>query len=837
MTIEISKLRAIVEADTLTAEERLAKVSAEFDRMGKTASTAAERSRAFNDVAGQMSIAGAAVGAAGIAAGAGLFKAASEAEQTKIAFTTMLGSGEKATAMLDELRAFAATTPFQFNDLTVASQRLIAMGFAAKDVIPIMTDVGDAVSGLGAGQEGIDRVVGALGKLQTGGKVNAEIMMQLTEVGIPAWKYLAEAVGTTTGEVQKMVTDGAIPAQTAIDALRAGMREDFGGLMTQQSQTAAGALSNLQDSADKLAATWGQTLLPVAKSVIGELQGVADALNALPEANRQTVVTVGGTVTAIGALAAGAAGAIPQLGKLGSAMSELTSASKLTGVTAVAAGGAVAAAAASWAIALGMVVDTIGKVQTGISNVNSALRDHEQTMRTTATSYDDYVREMLRANVAAGQVEQAYVDVVAATSESITANENGIKSLGLLTRAQFDATKSAEVGGEYQRELNRATAEFKPASDTAAQGFVNLKQAAKDAKEEQKAFQGVVDGFNRLVAGEVGKVNDDYIAQQAELRLKAADLTKELEKLQAAQGAQYTAENKNAMSANELNLAQLKLADAYKALGEEQKKTGDKVDLTKQAELQVQIDNYNEKITKATTVTTGFVNNGKRIGEIKDELGKVNDALDTNAAKYEDSMKRIAFSMLQERLVADGWQAGDMTMLAEVGEAWGIFDKKTEEMLTKVDDALTASGNNAQAFLTKMGYIYGLPDKTIKLNVETNLAATQGEDFGGWKAPATKTPAPLPKGVSTGSHETYTPAYGGPQAAGGDYMVDKPTWFLAGEAGPERATFTPVSAKGGAGGQTNISVSVSGVQDPETAANLVMQKLQDRGMISPAALR
>jgi len=34
--------------------------------------------------------------------------------------------------------------------------------------------------------------------------------------------------------------------------------------------------------------------------------------------------------------------------------------------------------------------------------------------------------------------------------------------------------------------------------------------------------------------------------------------------------------------------------------------------------------------------------------------------------------------------------------------------------------------------------------------------------------------------------------YGGAQAEGGDYMVRRPTLFMAGEAGPERATFTPV---------------------------------------------
>jgi hypothetical protein len=50
-----------------------------------------------------------------------------------------------------------------------------------------------------------------------------------------------------------------------------------------------------------------------------------------------------------------------------------------------------------------------------------------------------------------------------------------------------------------------------------------------------------------------------------------------------------------------------------------------------------------------------------------------------------------------------------------------------------------------------------------------------------------------------------------PQAAGGDWMVRKPTLFLAGEAGPERATFTPV---GKAGPMGTVNVYIGTVTTP-----------------------
>ena len=59
--------------------------------------------------------------------------------------------------------------------------------------------------------------------------------------------------------------------------------------------------------------------------------------------------------------------------------------------------------------------------------------------------------------------------------------------------------------------------------------------------------------------------------------------------------------------------------------------------------------------------------------------------------------------------------------------------------------------------------------------------------------------------IPGGGFADQMPFDANPQALGGDYMVTKPTLFLAGEAGPERATFTP-QGKGrasGGSGQSN----------------------------------
>lgn len=176
-------------------------------------------------------------------------------QNASIGFATMLGSGEKAQKFLDALQAFAAKTPFEFSELVPAAQRMLAMGFAAKDVIPDLTAVGDAAAALGASPETIDRVTLALGQMNAKGKVSAEEMLQLTEAGIPAWDLLAKGMGKSTAEVMKLSEKGLIPAKKAIDLITKGMEDRFGGMMDKASHTYSGAMSTIHDVTQNVLAT------------------------------------------------------------------------------------------------------------------------------------------------------------------------------------------------------------------------------------------------------------------------------------------------------------------------------------------------------------------------------------------------------------------------------------------------------------------------------------------------------------------------------------------------------------------------------------------------------
>lgn len=196
-----------------------------------------------------------AAGAGLAAAGAVGLRTASQMEQAQIAFTTMLGSAQRAQKFLGQLQRFAAATPFEFPELVTASQRLLAMGFAAKDVVPTLTAIGDAVAGLGGGAEQIDQVTTAIGQMMAKGKIQSDELLQLTEAGIPALKILADQYHVSAGKMQEMVTQGKVLSADALPKLIQGLEkgtkstQGFGGMMQKQSQSLSGLFSTLKDNA------------------------------------------------------------------------------------------------------------------------------------------------------------------------------------------------------------------------------------------------------------------------------------------------------------------------------------------------------------------------------------------------------------------------------------------------------------------------------------------------------------------------------------------------------------------------------------------------------------
>lgn len=200
--------------------------------------------------------------AAGMTAlGAAAVRSAAQMEQNRVAFTTLLKSAEKAKRFLTAMEKFAATTPFELPGVLAASKRLLAFGFSAEQVLPILRAVGDSAAALGLGEEGIQRMTLAIGQMQAKGKIQAQEMLQLAEAGVPAWELLAKAIGVDIPTAMKMAEQGQISAAQGIQAIVAGMNTKFSGMMEAQAQTINGIMSNIRDSV-------GQTMTAIGDDIV-----------------------------------------------------------------------------------------------------------------------------------------------------------------------------------------------------------------------------------------------------------------------------------------------------------------------------------------------------------------------------------------------------------------------------------------------------------------------------------------------------------------------------------------------------------------------------------------
>jgi tape measure domain-containing protein len=211
--------------------------------------------------------------AAAAAAGAVGIKTAAQMEQSEISFTTMLGSAKKAKAFLGDLSKFAAKTPFDLPGLQKSASSLVSAGIDASKVIPIMTSLGNATSGMGTGAEGIQRATVALQQMNAAGKISGEDLNQLRDAGIPVFDLLTAATGKTTAQIAEMADKGKLgkeELQQLMKALETGKGlERFNGLMDKQSASLTGLWSTFKDTFAMGMANAIKPLIPLMKDGLG----------------------------------------------------------------------------------------------------------------------------------------------------------------------------------------------------------------------------------------------------------------------------------------------------------------------------------------------------------------------------------------------------------------------------------------------------------------------------------------------------------------------------------------------------------------------------------------
>lgn len=200
-----------------------------------------------------------------------------------IGFETLFKSTERAQQMMDDLDAFARTTPYKTSNVIGQTQKMLAMGWDANRLISDMTIIGDAAAATGKGDEGLERIVLALAQIKSKGKLSTEELNQLAEAGIGAKAYIAEGLGYGSDDagmamMAKDLEGGKIGGNAAVEMLLAGMQRDYAGMMEKTAtETVEGIMSNLEDTFEiNIFRRWGQGLQEGAKIGLGSMADLLD---------------------------------------------------------------------------------------------------------------------------------------------------------------------------------------------------------------------------------------------------------------------------------------------------------------------------------------------------------------------------------------------------------------------------------------------------------------------------------------------------------------------------------------------------------------------------------
>ena len=191
-----------------------------------------------------------------------------EFQKLEVAFTTMLGSKEKADALMQQMVRTAATTPFSLQDVAEGAKQLLAYGVEAEDVNNTLIRLGDIAAGLSIP---LGDLVYLYGTTRAQGRLYTEDFNQFTSRGIPMIEMLADKFGVAESEVKSLVEAGRVGFPEVQEVIEKLTNEGgkFGGLMEAQSKTISGQISNIEDSIETMFNNIGKANEGVINGVLG----------------------------------------------------------------------------------------------------------------------------------------------------------------------------------------------------------------------------------------------------------------------------------------------------------------------------------------------------------------------------------------------------------------------------------------------------------------------------------------------------------------------------------------------------------------------------------------
>lgn len=272
-----------------------------------------------------------------IALGTAGVKYNAQMEDFQANLTTLLGSADKASEMLNTLKQMANTTPFETTDLLEATQMMLGFGLQADKTTGYLQTLGDISMG---NSEKLMSLTRAFSQIGASGKATMEDINQMIDAGFNPLQIMAEQTGKSMADLREEVSDGKISFEDIAGAMQIATSEGgrYYNAMDKASQTMNGKMSTAIDALNTALGNLTQSLLPIVTQVVEKITEWANAFADLDEDAKKTILTIAGIVVAagpvlgiIGKISSGINGLISIGSKLNKAFNLGSTAVKLLG--------------------------------------------------------------------------------------------------------------------------------------------------------------------------------------------------------------------------------------------------------------------------------------------------------------------------------------------------------------------------------------------------------------------------------------------------------------------------------------------------------------------------
>lgn len=199
------------------------------------------------------------IGGAGVlkALGSEIIRVRGEFQAADTAIQTLLGSKEKADALMKQVREYAKISPLEFSDVTKATQMMLGFNIEAEKVPRYLQAIGDVSMG---DTQRFNSLTLAFSQMSAAGKLMGQDLNQMINAGFNPLQIMSEKTGKSIATLKDEMSKGAVSAemvqQAFIDATSAGGK--FYQMSENASKTINGQLSMMQDAMDAAFNEMGQ---------------------------------------------------------------------------------------------------------------------------------------------------------------------------------------------------------------------------------------------------------------------------------------------------------------------------------------------------------------------------------------------------------------------------------------------------------------------------------------------------------------------------------------------------------------------------------------------------